>query len=141
VSFVNTPIPGVGDGKIAPTDPSIPGLVGARQPFIPMINGIQNVLVWAAPNDGRIHWVVAQACITTIAAMTGGQVQVMGTANGAQYTSTLLAGGFGAGTASNGIIGCAVDPGTTLTIRQTTALTAGGPAMVGANINETTYGG
>ena len=93
-------------------------------------NGTPNILTWTAPGDSAVHMFVALSVVHVTSAETGGTVQVIfqSPISGAgNHFSQLVAGGLG--TDANGQTGTTifglVQPGTTVTIQQTTALTAG----------------
>src|SRR5579862_5196763 len=101
-----------------------------------LVNGTPNLLQWTAPNDGQVHSFNVAATAHVTLALTGGQIQVKWTSAGVNQVSTLLAGGEAAGTyvglflgnGGNGPQQC--DPGTTVTIQQTSAVTAGAAVLI-----------
>lgn len=109
----------------APSLQATTGIAG-----VPLQNATPNIITWTAPNDGNMHMFVALSVVHVTSAETGGQVQVIyqspitGAGN---HFSQLLAGGLG--TDVNGQTGTTifglVEPGTTVTIQQTSALSAG----------------
>jgi hypothetical protein len=98
-------------------------------------NATPNVISWTAPNDGAVHMFVAVSVVHVTSAETGGTIQVIyqsPTSGAGNHFSQLLAGGLG--TDVNGQTGTTifalVQPGTTVTIQQTAALTAGAATLV-----------
>lgn len=103
-------------------------------------NATPNILQWTAPNDGQAHRIMANVAEIVTALETGGQVSVTTTPPGpgaAAVTTAIIAAGAGAGTNYGNLSNRSVfpvAPGSTVTIQQTTALTAGGPTTVFAEI-------
>jgi hypothetical protein len=97
-------------------------------------NGTPTILSWTAPNDGLLHRVTLFGLIHVTSLETGGQVsmQYFGPFGGATaHTSTILAAGLAAdtgGQAAN-FFNVPVGPGTTVTVAQTSALTAGAATL------------
>lgn len=94
-----------------------------------LINGTGTILSWTVPNDGKLHACMLMGEQVTTSAETGGQVQVSFTApDGSTQTFTIFSGGSGAGWISCGGSSWqnfSVAPGGTITLAQSTALTAG----------------
>ena len=93
-------------------------------------NATPNILTWTAPNDGLLHWVVVMTYLRVTSAETGGQVNLSWTDPGGNGTATgLVNGGKGTGATGtdspNWSVNAAVQAGTTITLLQATALTAG----------------
>jgi hypothetical protein len=93
------------------------------------------MLTWQVPDDGNMHRVAvfcSEQCVTT---ETGGSVSAFiippngGAAAEPQFLAASLVGGNHVGS-TFGIVG----PGVTVTIEQTSALTAGGPTTVWCEI-------
>jgi hypothetical protein len=89
------------------------------------------ILSWTAPNDGNFHRAIVLGIGNVTVAATGGQVNLVGTdIAGNSINAVLLAAGLSTiGTnafnnASNRML-VTVKPGTTLSITQESALTAG----------------
>lgn len=91
------------------------------------INGTSNILVWTAPNDGVMHRMLLIGQIRTITAQTGGQIQLTFTYPDGSATpnATINAGGSGVGFHGFTNQTFLVAPGTTVTLAQSTAQTAG----------------
>lgn len=99
-----------------------------------LVNGTPNVLSWKAPADGAMHRFMVVSVVHVSSAETGGvisavyQSPVPGAAN---HFTQLIAGGLG--TDVNGQTGTTffalVQPGTTVTVQQTSALTAGAAVL------------
>lgn len=89
-----------------------------------LINGTQNLASYTTPADGNAHLVFVAATQTVTSLETGGVVQVTYTSNGQALTAAMFPGGSAAGTlvASATV---AADPGTTVTLVQSSALTVG----------------
>lgn len=95
-----------------------------------LTNGTPNIISWTAPSDGAVHMFVCVSVAHVTSAETGGTVQVIyqspitGVTN---HFTQILAGGLG--TDTNGQTGTTifalVQPGATVTVQQTVALTAG----------------
>jgi hypothetical protein len=91
-------------------------------------NGTPTILSWAVPNDGNIHTIELNAVLVVSSAETGGLVVLSFVFAGsvAAATPTVFAGGSGVGSANSSVSGMRlVAPGTTVTLAQTSALTAG----------------
>lgn len=100
------------------------------------VNGTPNIITWTAPNDGAIHRFLIIASETVTATETGGAVSSTHTAPGGGVQAgvgNIFAGGKAAGTAHQ-LDGATCQAGSTVTVQQTTALTAGGPTVVWAEI-------
>lgn len=105
---------------------AIPGLerVVAIAVAFAKTGGTPNIFTWTAPSDGNPHQVVLTASNNCTSAETGGQVQLSYTINGTVKTPAVFAGGAGVGVTVF-TTAITVDPGTTVTLSQSTALTAG----------------
>jgi hypothetical protein len=93
-----------------------------------LIDGTGNVMPgWTVPNDGAIHRALICGETDVTSAETGGQLQVTFIApNGANASVTVDAGGHGsAGITPFTVVYAAVEAGSTVTVVQRTALTAG----------------
>lgn len=90
-----------------------------------LVNGTGNVVTsWAVPADGALHRVLMVASLDVSSAETGGQLQLAATMpDGTAFTFNFFGtqGGGGHGTTQ----AIHVKAGTTVTVTQTTALTAG----------------
>lgn len=104
------------------------------------VNGTPNILTFNTPNDGNLHAVSIAIAENVVALETGGQVSVTYTVGG--HASGLIAlynGGAAAGFKSQSdtfIYSLIADPNTAVTLLQSTALTAGGPTTVWAELVE-----
>lgn len=103
-------------------------------PGFPLQNATPNILAWTSPNDGKLHTVLAQGLVNITVAQTGGQLSLNYTLNGVAQSQTVNLGGngigisfLGAAVAGRNTIVC--DPGTTVTLAQTTAQTAGAATL------------
>ena len=91
---------------------------------IALINGTQNILTYTTPNDGNLHTVILACMIHVTTAQTGGAIELLSTINGAAFTDSFFAGGGTVGLKNNHF-NVVCDPNTTVTIKQSTAQTAG----------------
>lgn len=92
---------------------------------VALVNGTPNILTWTAPNDGNLHFATVGAVLATTSTCTGGAVNISGTTGGVAWAHTLIGANQTAGGATGTSGPVAIDPGTTLTVLQATALTAG----------------
>jgi hypothetical protein len=93
-------------------------------------NATPAILTWTAPNDGQVHRVLVFAEVNVSVAETGGLVQAhMTDAGGTAGTLQLDAGGHGTGFFVSATRTLLVQPGSTLTISQDSALTVGAAAF------------
>lgn len=114
------------------TGGGVPQLVATTGPNgVALINGTQVILQWQAPNDGLLHRVTMNAWKQVTALETGGQVNIAG--GGTMVAQSLVGGGSGAGGNWGGKT-LTIPPGQLVQITQGTALTAGGPSTVYAEI-------
>lgn len=91
----------------------------------PLVNGTPTILSWTAPNDGIVHIVHLVSAQQVTVAETGGAVAVNFTApDSVARQFPIFPGGSGAGDQSN-VQDFLVAPGSTTSIVQTSALTAG----------------
>lgn len=89
-------------------------------------NGTPTILTWVAPSDGNNHRVELFGQLVVTSAETGGQVSVTYTdPAGNAHTVTLVAAGQGTGPASLAVTRFVIKSGSTFTVSQSTALTAG----------------
>ena len=96
-------------------------------------NATPTIISWTAPNDGNLHRFIVICSLDVSSAETGGAVSLVCTPPGAgAQTTSLYAGGLGTGPAYN-TQERLVQPGTTVTVEQSSALT-GGAATVWAEI-------
>jgi hypothetical protein len=90
-----------------------------------LVNGTGTILSWTAPADGQQHMVQFSAVQHVTSAETGGAVTSSGLApDGSAYATTVFAGGSGAGL-SRALQSMQVEAGQTVTLLQSSALTAG----------------
>ena len=94
-----------------------------------LVNGTGTVISWTVPNDGALHAAVIPVSLVVTTGETGGQILLNyttpdGTARTTNYVSAGLAAGFyGPSSAQFQTLLCA--PGSTVSLTQNTALTAG----------------
>jgi hypothetical protein len=92
----------------------------------PLQNATPNILTWTAPNDGQMHRVTVSGILGVSSATTGGAITLEGTSPAGAFASSIQGGTQGAGVhalTSPGFL--AVSSGTTVTLQQTSAVTAG----------------
>jgi hypothetical protein len=96
-----------------------------------LINGTQTFSSYTVPNDGRQH-LISVACVLNVSsAETGGQCFSGVTSGGNALTPAIVASGQGAGLVNGNVIEKACDPGSTVTVQQGAALTAGAATLYG----------
>lgn len=93
-----------------------------------LVNGTGNVFTWTAPSDGALHRVLLLATIGVTSATTGGQMQLSGTnpagtTGNQQFFSTQGTGNH------ETQLSMQVEAGTTVTLSQNTAMTAGAAVL------------
>jgi hypothetical protein len=94
-----------------------------------LVNGTPTILTWAVPNDGKAHQVLIIATQDVTLAETGGGVGFTYTApDGSTAAPTLFSGGA-APSVRHQIDGAVVQAGSTVTVVQSGALTAGAAVM------------
>ena len=103
----------------------------------PLVNGTGTIISWTTPNDGKQHPFMVVGQVNVTSAETGGQIQVTYTPpNGATRTAQLTPGGSGLGVAVFAFVANVAAPGTTITVAQSTALTAGAAVANAAIIGQ-----
>lgn len=91
-----------------------------------LINGTGAALTYTVPSDGALHCLIVVGAVVVTSTMTGGQIQMVTTTGGTAKTTTISAGSFSNGTVTTTSSSTIpVDAGSTVTINQSTALTAG----------------
>lgn len=91
-------------------------------------NATPTILTWNVPNDGNLHRFTFYGTRNVTVAETGGSVALNYTPEGGGAQSLIVAAGgagVGNGALANSGVGFTVAPGTTVTLTQTAALTAG----------------
>lgn len=98
---------------------------------VALINGTPSILQWTVPNDGQLHRFTYFSAMTISSPETGGTVNVLFTApDGSAQAFTVFSGGQGSGqNFSQTFVGFMCKGGTTVTIIQIAALTAGAAIM------------
>ena len=114
-------------GKATVSVPSAPIVAETSAIGVALIDGTQTILTATVPNDGQCHLVLASMWKDVTTALTGGQTRLQwvvpaGTGVGADTTLTAV-GTSGVSTSTTG--DTVVKPGTTVSVLQTTAMTAG----------------
>ena len=94
---------------------------------VALINGTQTILSVAVPNDGKVHQLLPGALKTVTSALSGGTVTVSwtnpaGTVSNLKMTGTAIGQYYMSFASSANLL---LKPGTTVTVSQTTAATAG----------------
>lgn len=93
-------------------------------------NATPNIFQWTAPNDGQNHRFSLLGEKNVSSAETGGQINCSFTLpDGTPVTITALGGTLGAGQAMVNYRQEIIAPGTTITLLQSTALTAGASVL------------
>lgn len=118
---------------LAYTPPAAPAALGLVATIgltgFALQNGTPNLFSWTAPNDGAVHVFGVVSVKHVTSAETGGVISVVyqPVAGGGNHTTQILAGSLGTDTA--GQVGTTVwgivQPGSTVTVQQASALTAG----------------
>jgi hypothetical protein len=96
-----------------------------------LVNGTGTVsgMTWTSPNDGQMHMILVTANIDVTSNETGGAIGVSLTSpNGVTHVPGVYAAGLSAGFAYF-TMAYFVEPNTTVTLQQTTALTAGAATL------------
>lgn len=89
-------------------------------------NGTPNILTWTAPADGQMHRVLVHAGLRVTSAETGGAVTLtVIQPDGSTYAPGAFAGGSGTNATSGFTAMHPVQAGSTVTLAQSSALTAG----------------
>lgn len=98
-----------------------------------LVNGTGTIISWTAPSDGALHRFIVFSNKVVTSTETGGQIQVAFTdAASVSVTTTPFGGGQGTGFQVSGntaLGGCFVPAGTTVTVKQSSALTAGASTL------------
>lgn len=97
----------------------------------PLQNATPTILTWTAPNDGNLHRVIVVGELVVTSIQTGGAVSLNFTdPGGTARIRTVWAGGLAAGY-NNVPVGLqqVVEPGSTVTITQSSAQTVGAATM------------
>jgi hypothetical protein len=105
-------------------------LASTGMPGFPLVNATPNILAWTAPNDGNMHRIQVFGCVSVSSAETGGAITVaVHDPAGILGTHTIQAGGAGAGSANLTGEPLVLAPGTTVTVAQGSALSAGAAVL------------
>jgi len=115
------------------TPPPVTGIAlqaSTGQAGVALQNGTPTFLTWNVPNDGQLHRFYVVSSLDVTVAETGGNVQVSFTLpDGSAGTFAQHGPNLAVSTNRSGPLGATVQPGSTVTIRQSTALTAGTAQM------------
>lgn len=103
---------------------------------IALVNGTPTIMTWTAPNDGQMHAVMFIGAKVVASQETGGAVTLNFTVDGNAETANVFGGGAAAQVQPMAInaatIGIRpVDPNTTVTLTQSSALTGGASTLFG----------
>lgn len=107
---------------------------------VALINGVQTIITWTAPNDGKLHWVLCIGRINITSAETGGDVNITTKLGGGETDDIMWGGNLGLGYAGPSINTTPyyppnmrpMDPGSTVALEQVQALTAGAAVVYAA---------
>ena len=95
-----------------------------------LVNGTGDILTWTAPDDGNLHRAMILNMLKVTGAETGGQVQAHWTdPGGGAQAAQFFAPNTGAGLVRQGNLTVFLQAGTTLTLSQDSALTAGASVL------------
>jgi hypothetical protein len=91
------------------------------------VNGTGNIITWTAPSDGNLHRVLLMYSQHCTSAETGGAISIStSTPDGGVHTYSIEGGGAGSNSFGQGSnTTYLVEAGSTVTVSQTSALTAG----------------
>lgn len=94
-------------------------------------NATPNILSWTAPSDGQVHRVILIGEIHVTSAETGGAVSFNAAYPDGSTSFSATVVGAGAGAGFHGLTNSSflVQPGQTVTVQQTTALTLGASVL------------
>lgn len=112
-------------GHVHPTAGLLTKVAATAVGGVALINGTQTIISWTAPNDGALHrvFVIFDANITV--ATTGGATQYTYTNPGGVSQSPSLVAGTQTTGAKHAFDAAIVEANTTVTVSQTSAMTAG----------------
>lgn len=112
---------------MAPPPAATPFIVAQTAGSVALVNGTPTLLTATAPNDGKVHTAIIGATLHVTGAETGGNVAAAYTSQGQSITNfNLINQNQGTGSFLPSVTQVvSIDPGSTLTISQSTALTAG----------------
>lgn len=92
-----------------------------------LINNTQTFLSWTSPNDGQLHPVLTVGVLIVSVLEVGGAISITYTLAGVQATHTVIAAAQAAGNVplGTGNQPVVIDPNTTVSLTQSSALTGG----------------
>lgn len=94
-------------------------------PGFALQNATPTILSWTAPNDGQMHRILIYGALDVTLTLTGGQVNIAWTApDGSIGHPNLFSANSAAGNHDN-LVGLLIEPGATININQSSAVTAG----------------
>ena len=94
---------------------------------VALINGTQTILTATVPNDGKVHYVIASFTKDVTTALTGGKM-ILGHTSAPSVSDFIATTSTAVGVyynTSKSLLSALSTPGSTVTIKQTTAMTAG----------------
>jgi len=119
------PNPLVGLPAPAPPIPPLASLATTGPAGFPLQDATPTILTWTAPADGFIHRVLVNCAWHVTSTETGGVVQVEITLPDGTTKGNELSAGGQAGGEYFSLTGYLVEPGSSVSLDQTSALTAG----------------
>jgi hypothetical protein len=95
------------------------------------------IATFTTPNDGKMHhFQLAWTIVAGAAGTTGGAIRLIYTSGGQQNFTSINAGGLTDNDYLEGSFVATIDPNTTVTLQQQTALSAGSATMFATMIGE-----
>lgn len=88
-------------------------------------NGTGTVVSYTAPSDGKLHTVNLFGSVIITSTQTGGIISMTWTLGGNSHTTQIDGGAHSAGTVPIATATALIDPGTTVSVTQSSALTVG----------------
>lgn len=99
-------------------------------------NATPTILSWTAPNDGKLHMFTVQAMLLVTVTEVGGACFLTWTSGGQAFNSNLISGANTPSSTNITAVSGQADPGTTVTLHQTGALTSGAAAVFASLLGE-----
>jgi hypothetical protein len=123
---------GSGGPFVAPPGPTPAQPVPARAVYV-LINGTGNIATFPIPSDGFVHEVRIPYTLAVAVTEVGGALTLAWTQNGARNLvfspGGLVAGSYIGGAGGNVPLDFLADPGSTVTLSQSSALTGGNASL------------
>jgi hypothetical protein len=100
----------------------------------PLQNATPTILSWTAPNDGQLHYATFIGSLSVTTLEVGGAVNFQWTSGGQVGSHPIWAAAQATGAVLQpaNCYTVAIDPGTTVSVLQSSALTSGQAAVLGA---------